>query len=171
MQKTTTAKIVGRVVFTVFTVLLVGVIAASFVPMVFGLIPCSIGTDEMEPAVNKGSYVVVKSVEFSEITVSDILLFEAPKTGERFIRRVSDIYSDEKQLVTSGDADGALDPMTTAYSCVLGKVILVVPFVGYLSLFAESLIGKAIILLVFVIWISVEIEIFRSEKRRVNPNE
>ncbi len=171
MQKTAKTKAAGRILFICFTVLFVGIIASSFVPMLFGFIPCSVGTNEMEPAVDKGSYVLVKAVDFEDIGISDILLFESPKTGDRFVRRVADIYSDEKQLVTSRDADGALDPMTTAYSCVLGRVVHSVPFIGYLSLFCESLIGKVVIMAIFIIWIAVEIEIYRSKKRGDESDE
>ncbi len=164
-------KIFKRTVFIVFTVLFVGLIALSFVPSIFGFIPCSVSTDSMEPAVKKGSYVLSKPVEFSDIAVSDILLFEVPKTGERFVRRVADIYEDGKQLVTSDGEINGPDPMTTAYSCVLGRVVYSVPYIGYPYLFADSLIGKTVIILFYIVWTAIEIEIYRSGKRGEHPNE
>ncbi len=164
-------KILGRTLFIVFTVLFICVIALSFVPTAMGLIPCSISTDSMEPYVKKGSYVLSKPVKFGEIEVSDILLFEVPKTGERFVRRVADIYEDDKQLVTSDGEVNGLDPMTTSYSCVLGEVVYSVPYVGYPYMFADSLTGKSVIILFYIVWAAIEIEIYSKAKRGEHPNE
>lgn len=165
MQKTAKTKILGRIAFAVFTVLFVCIIAMSFVPRMFGMIPCSVGSDSMEPTVARGSFVLTKPTAFEDIKVSDILLFEAPKTGERFTHRVMDIYTEEKQFVTAGDANDGYDPMTTAYSCVLGKVVYVIPLVGYLSLFVDSLVGKIVIVLFYIVWAAVEIEIYSLKKK------
>ena len=170
MPKVTKTKIFKRAVFLLFTVLFVFVIALSWLPKIFGLIPCSIASDSMEPAIGKGSYVLVRPIEFEDIKTSDILLFEVPKTGERFARRIVDIYEEKKQFVTSGDANDECDPMTTSYSCVLGKVIFSVPMIGYPSLFLDSLTGKIFIMLFYIVWIAIEIEIYRSKKGG-HPNE
>lgn len=171
MQKSAKNKVFERLIFILFTVLFVGVIALSAVPGAFGMISCSVSTDSMEPQIKKGSYVLTKPIEFKDIQISDVLLFEAPKTGERFVRTVADVYTDENQIVTSGNDSAGLDPMTTAYSCVLGKVVYSIPIVGYMYSFADSLIGKIVIMLFYIVWAAIEIEIYKAKKRGEHPNE
>lgn len=137
----------------------------SVVPRAAGYKAYGVNSNSMYPAIEKGSLVLTKPVAFEDIKTGDILTFYDSHTSGYFSHRVSAIYQDSKQLVTKGDANVSPDPKTTHYSCVEGKVIHVIPFLGYPYIVVNSLFGVIFFAAVFILWAAFEIEAFKTGKK------
>ena len=155
-----------QVLFALVLLISAGFLILSFVPRLMGYSVCCVHDDSMQPQFPQGAYVLARQIPFAQIRAGDVLVFEEPDTGYTFLRRVVEVWTDKQQLVTMADTAKQPDPMTTAYSCVVGKVTHSVPYLGYPSVWLHTVFGKAVLALLYIIWISVEIEAFRVSKRR-----
>ncbi|MCA9355784.1 signal peptidase I [Candidatus Kaiserbacteria bacterium] len=101
----------------------------------------------MEPAIPIGSLVVVK--KFERYEVGDVITFggdfasSLPTTH----RIISDSISEGKlSYETKGDANATPDEKLVDVDSVRGKVILSLPFLGYLLDFARQPLGFALLI-------------------------
>lgn len=140
-------------------------IGISMIPRLVGYTPCGIHEDgaALYP---KGTLVLARAIEWEDIRVGDVLVFKDPDSGACFTRCAVQLLQQEHQIVTASSMDDAADPMTTAYRCVVGKVGRSVPVLGYPAIWFHTFWGKAVIALLYIIWISVQIELYRTAKRR-----
>ena len=159
-------KIFRSIIFWLVVAVSVLLLASSLLPRILGYSVCSVRDESMEPAFPKGSLVLARPIDFADISVGDVLVFEDPQTGDCFTRNVADIWEDEQELVTVGADDAEPDPYTTAYRCVVGSVRAHFPLVGYPSVLFHTLWGKICIALLYIIWIAVELERGRASKKR-----
>ena len=159
-------KIVGRCLLVLVILVSVVLIAISLVPRACGFVPCGLHDDSMEPMFGKGALVLIKPVAFDDIRAGDVLVFSDPDSSANFTRVVREVWHTEQQLVTSSASSAELDPMTTAYRCVVGRVERSVPVLGYPALWVHTTIGKIILACIYIIWIAVEIEAYGASKRR-----
>ncbi len=96
----------------------------------------------MEPAIKTGSIVVVKPV--SEYVIDDVITFSsghrnAMPTTHR-IEEVKEVGG-KKVFVTKGDANDSIDMNEVLFRNVIGKVLLDIPYVGYVIATAQKPIG------------------------------
>ena len=159
-------KIVGRCLLIAVILVSVLLIAISLLPRAFGFVPCGLHDDSMEPLFPKGTLVLAKPIAFEAIEAGDILVFSDPNSSANFTRVVREVWHTDRQLVTSSVSSDELDPMTTAYRCVVGKVERSIPILGYPAVWAHTTIVKIILACLYIIWIAVEIEAFGASKRR-----
>ncbi len=130
-----------------------------------------VGSGSMTPTINIGDVVVVKGVEFEELKVGDIISFETP--SKPIVHRIIAFEEhDGKTFIrTKGDANPCPDFFLVRYEDVIGKVIFIIPKIGYIFLFFETPLGYVarigIFLALFVLWIGVEniVGIFKREER------
>ncbi len=105
-----------------------------------GIYPTVIVSKSMSPLIEPGDLVVVLKVPYCKIHVGDIIHFW---DGQQFIvHRVIDIrvIGSYKFFITKGDANEAPDPDPVPQTSVLGKMILVIPKIGWLSILVKRLI-------------------------------
>jgi signal peptidase I len=101
----------------------------------------------MEPAISTGSVVVVSPVDVENIHVGDIISFTSFQV--KIIHRVAEIQgSSPIFFVTKGDANRDTDFAMVPAQNVHGKVVLSIPFVGYLISFLKTIEGIGAIILV-----------------------
>lgn len=100
----------------------------------------------MEPAIHTGGIVVIKPSQTYK--VGDIITF-GPDTKTQIPtthRIVSIAGSGSQQMFTTkGDANDAEDPAPAKLSDVKGKVVLTVPYLGFVLDFAKKPIGFALL--------------------------
>jgi signal peptidase I len=102
----------------------------------------------MEPAIPTGS--VVATIPRSEYRVGDAVTFTGIRAQEASVtHRIIGIEENQGQtlFVTKGDTNDHEDLRRVTEEEIMGSVFLVVPYVGYLSAFAQTRAG--IILLIF----------------------
>ena len=100
-------------------------------------------TGSMEPAIPVGGIVVIKPVDPETLKTGDIICFKFTEDTSVTHRIVN--IADEG-FVTKGDANEDPDQWAVKKENVIGKVILTIPFIGYLGYFVRTSTG--IILLI-----------------------
>ena len=125
----------------------------SFLFIVFVLIPALMGSlhflivlsGSMQPAINPGDVVVTSATDINSIHVGDVITFKQPSvkdSNECVTHRVFNIsYDDGIQLQTKGDANENPDITLVNSSNFIGKVVFVIPDLGYLPGFVQSPLG------------------------------
>lgn len=158
-------ELMRHVLFWVVLIVSLLLIVLSFAPRVLGYSSCGIRDESMQPVLHRGDWTLTKPVAFGDIRVGDMLTFADPKTGEQFTRSVAEVWTEQQELVTRS-AEGVLDPYTTAYRCVVGRVVRTVRFLGYPSVWLQTFPGKVLLAVLYIIWLAAEIEFFAAQKRR-----
>ncbi len=123
--------------------LIVTIISLSF----FGFIPTfTAKSNSMSPLINTGSVVML--TKRSEYKPGDIISYYTQDQGKeeivthRIIRMGGNVY------VTKGDANQAIDREVVRPRLVIGKVMLIIPYLGYLINFAKGPIGLWLIMII-----------------------
>lgn len=132
-------------------VLVVLVLAAVVIPFVVYAVPGVVGADHglvvlsgsMEPKMSPGDAVIVREVPASEIQQRDIITFQRAGSETPTTHRVIEVQQtdDGTAYVTKGDANEERDRGTVSQDRVIGEVILVIPFIGYVIQFANTQLG------------------------------
>lgn len=155
-------------VFAVLAAVMALLCVAVWLPAVFGIEAHYVKTGSMEPNIPEGSMVYTKAVELENIVTGvDVLLFSNDAQNKSFTHRVMYIDYKNELLYTKGDANNGPDPLPTPFEQCRGKVSFYVPFWGYVVEAVNSVAGKAIIALVYIVWLAVEIEGCKSRKKAV----
>lgn len=125
-------------------------------PFVVTGVPAIIGADqsfvvmsgsmaaEPKPVINPGDVVIVNDVDPTQVTTGDIVTYttgsETPTT-----HRVVDVQRQDGQLLftTKGDNNEDADPQAIQAGQLLGRVMLTIPLIGHVVLFANTTLGFA----------------------------
>jgi signal peptidase len=92
----------------------------------------------MEPAIPVGGMVVIKPVNLENLREGDIICFrfsESTSVTHRIINVTDEGFK------TKGDANEDPDQGIVEKENVIGKVIFIIPFIGYLGYFVRTPIG------------------------------
>ena len=132
------------------------VLLAVVVPFVIFAVPAVIGGDashvvlsgSMAPAISAGDVIVTTGVDAGEIEQGDVITFRAPGEQIPTTHRVVDVVDDGEYTAfhTKGDANEDPDPQPVPADEVLGEVILVIPYIGRVILFASTAEGMILFL-------------------------
>lgn len=123
----------------------------------------------MEPAIKTGSAVIVKSA--SSYMIGDIITFYDNENKKNFVthRLVEKINSgNTTQLITKGDANNTNDSTNISNDLIVGRVILSVPYLGYLIELIKTTTGFVIIIVIpATIIIYEELKKIHQEARKI----
>ena len=120
-------------------------------PSCLGIKTYAIISGSMEPNINIGDIVVAKSIKNKEesIKVGDVISY---RKGQAVItHRITNIEKDENGILrisTKGDNNNAEDSERILINNIEGKVITVIPKIGYVTLVLKD---KIVIIIIFVI--------------------
>jgi signal peptidase len=103
-------------------------------------------SDSMSPGINRGSLTIVES--FSSYQVGDAISYYSLVDGQEEIitHRVMSIGGNV--YTTKGDANQVADRELVRPRLVIGKVIAIIPYFGFLITFAKSLIGDWLLIII-----------------------
>ena len=115
-------------------------LAATFVPTIFGLESLVVASGSMTPAMPVGSVAMTREIDARAISVGDIISFRHRSAAETTTHRVIAVKAEGSQVVftTKGDANDAPDPETVVVTGSIHKVEYVVPGAGYVVGYARS---------------------------------
>jgi signal peptidase len=99
----------------------------------------------MEPAIPVGGIVVIKPVDPETLKIGDIICFKLTEPTS-ITHRIINIT--DQGFITKGDANEDPDQWIVKKENVIGKVILTVPFVGYLGYFVRTPIGFILLIII-----------------------
>jgi len=113
-------------------------LAALSITGFFGFKPVVVTSSSMKPTINVGDIVVVK--KGVQPVPGDIAEFY--HEGSFVVHRVIDVdYRKEgKYYVTKGDAVKEKDPFETPSDYVIGRVSIIIPKLGWISIYSQSLL-------------------------------
>lgn len=108
---------------------------------VFPLYPSVILSGSMEPGIKKGDIVLVKKMAGDEVKTGDIIQFKQGKI--KITHRVVEIREGQGARVyrTKGDANSGPDPEPVHPQQVEGRVVQVVPKLGWVTLVIKTMTG------------------------------
>jgi signal peptidase len=98
--------------------------------------PLIVLSGSMTPIMLPGDIIIVKSINQNELEVGDVVAFQPPgsKPNTLVTHRVISLEEGKECLFqTKGDANNAKDAFKVPVSKEVGKLIFVIPFVGYLT--------------------------------------
>ena len=137
-------------------------------PSFLGIKTYVIVSGSMEPNIQIGDIVIVKSIKNKEeaIKIGDIISF---RKGQMVItHRITNIEKDENgilRIATKGDNNNTEDSERILMNNIEGKVVKIIPKIGYITLVLKD---KIIIIIAFIIAYNYMI---RSEKIKNRKRE
>lgn len=146
-ESTTTsrARSAGRYVVGGGALLLLLALVAPFV--VYGF-PGVIGADasfvvlsgSMEPDIKTGDAVIVDGVRPGQVAVGDVITFTRDGASAPITHRVIEVTGDgpTREFVTKGDNNEEADARTVPAANVVGRVVLTIPYIGFVIDFANT---------------------------------
>jgi signal peptidase len=137
----------------------------------------AVASGSMIPTLNVGDLIVVQgglnvSSVVAQYGTGDIIVFHKPgNPDELIVHRAVEKINDG--LKTKGDNNGGADYWIVTDDELVGKVVGVVPYLGYVPLYVHSPTGIMIILLIIVVLILLEfvIPIARERTKAQKPVE
>lgn len=149
------------------------VICLSFVTIrVSGLSSYVVTGGSMEPAIHKGSLVLVQPVSPSEVKVGDVITFQ--QYDQTTTHRVIGVTQDARGLVfkTKGDANSVADPEDKTFPGAVGIVRGTLPLAGYIAAGAQAYWRLLLTLVAAAIFFSCAgVLVFRSETSTASPRK
>lgn len=152
--------------------ILVGILIAALaiiaglliLPRCFGCQSMAVLSGSMEPEISVGSIVFVKEVEPETLEVGDVITYQIG-SGTMVTHRIQEVLADEDAFITKGDANEVEDGAPVIYSSIVGKEVFHIPYLGYVSIYAQTPIGiMAICGLVIVLILLVFLpDVFKKE--------
>ncbi len=105
-----------------------------------GLKIAVIASTSMYPVIDVGDVVI--SIKDRNVRIGDIIEYWDPRTKNIIVHRVIDTSYIKGKLmyITKGDANKDKDPYPVAIEQIIGKVIAVIPKIGWISLWLKSLL-------------------------------
>lgn len=158
-------KTVIRIALLVLVALIIGVnvytinasrIAGDTVPMPFGVGAAVVLSGSMEPELSVGDLLVI--VRRNSYEVRDIVVYQDGRMA--VTHRIVAISDDE--VITRGDANNIEDDPITPEQ-IKGKVVLAVPFIGYLINVIKTPLGTLLILAAAIFLLERS---FRTQKQK-----
>ena len=156
-ESTTTSRAAsaGRYLVGGGALLLLLALVAPFV--VYG-VPGVIGADasfvvlsgSMEPDIKTGDAVIVDSVRPGQVAVGDVITFTRDGASAPITHRVIDVTGDgaTREFVTKGDNNEEADARTVPAANVVGRVVLTIPYIGFVIDFANTEPGYLLLVVV-----------------------
>lgn len=142
-------KIISIVSDIMFVVLMITIIASavlfannnSMEKSIFGYRFYNVLTPSMEPTIPVGSMVFVKMVEPYELKVGDVITYSTSTDGSVVVtHRINEINAENGKIsfITKGDANKVTDISPVVSSSVIGKVNLIVPYLGNILTYIQE---------------------------------
>jgi signal peptidase I len=101
-------------------------------------------SNSMSPIINNGSLSVVKAQPANSYEVGDVITFYQADLQKEVTHRIYRLGGN--MYVTKGDYNEAIDAQPVNPRLVIGRVIMVIPFLGYWATFIKSQIGVSLII-------------------------
>ena len=132
----------------------------------FKLQAFTVNSGSMEPAIKTGSVVFVWPSNV--YTKGDVITYTATANSDivnskTYTHRVVGYNKTLKGLITKGDANNATDSGVVTTKNIIGKVILTIPYLGYLVSFIQTQMGF-ILLVIFPLTLIVYHELSNIKK-------
>ena len=124
-----------HVLVSLLRILVIIGIVVLFLPAVFRIYPNIVLSGSMEPEIPTGSLAYVYAgYPIEMIHTEDVVEYEL-RNGTEILHRVVEVNAEEKSFKTKGDANESEDLCAVDFEQYRGKLLLAVPYVGYVVSF------------------------------------
>lgn len=133
-KREVTVKEANKSIFTFIPFLVIFIVSILFVLGVFKYVPLSVASNSMKPLFSRGDAIVYKKVkDIDKIVVDDVVCYRSD--DKIVMHRVVKIekINGKKYFTTKGDNLSANDPFKVKEKQILGTIKLVVPKIGFPS--------------------------------------
>ena len=155
----------GRLItYLIYSLVIIFALLALLGKLSFGGIRLlTVRSGSMAPQIKIGSLILVKN-EIS-YQVGEIITLQIANQEETITHRIVQIDQEDgvNLYTTRGDANTAPDNEPVAHGAILGKVVLSLPFVGYIVAFSRTWPG-VIILIIIPATVVIYDEIIKMKK-------
>lgn len=171
-------KVLGALKFVVSVVLIIalGYVLLNYVPFIAKYDHYVIVTNSMEPTINVGDIVIINTdVTYEELEAGQIIAFKADIRGdgreEVVVHYLFSVTETDgvRTYRSKPEISEDIDPWTLEDSDIVGTYVLKIPKIGPILLFAQSTIGRIVILADLVV-IYALLSFFPSTKKPKKPN-
>ena len=141
-----TRKII-KITLLIVIVTIVAVFLIFFRPVALGgdTLYEPVFTGSMEPTVPVGSIVIIKPTDPNTLQKGEIICFKF--SGSTSItHRITNITNEG--FITKGDANEDPDTWTVGKENVIGKLIFIIPYIGYIGYFVKTPIGFTLLIII-----------------------
>jgi signal peptidase len=107
-----------------------------------GLRPTVIYSGSMQPSMDIGDIAMIQEVPIDKIRQGDVIQYRTENT--KLIHRIQKVYEDGNTtiFITKGDANNVPDDSPILPEQVMGKVILNIPKIGWITIYFKSILNK-----------------------------
>lgn len=157
-----------KILIILVIILLGSIILISYLPIPGNYSILSVQSGSMEPAISMGSIVIIKPSK--EYKINEIITIQDPANKSISVtHRIVDIINTDNTIgfVTKGDANESFDSEKRDIEDILGKVIIHIPYLGYVISFIKTSPG----LLMTIIVPSLVIIISEINKIQIEINK
>jgi signal peptidase len=104
-----------------------------------------------------GSVAFIENVPAESLQVGDVVVFQPPSSREPLMHRIISIEEVDGQRVfgTKGDANESPDPWKLTINGEGGRLVYVVPYVGYLFWFFQTRLAWAVVVFPIVAYLGL----------------
>lgn len=128
------------IVFAILLSVHIKAIKTGEEPSLFGYKGFYVGSGSMSPEIPVGSLIVVEETDAENIVEKDIITYRNSKKTV-VTHRVIEIDQKDQSFITQGDANEYHDLFPVKPEQIIGRVVLDIPYVGYLIDFLRSKYG------------------------------
>ena len=139
----------------IFYYIIIGIMALIAVLLIVSAFPITgnykvmmVLSGSMEPAIGKGSVVVVRPSD--DYKIGEVITFKFKNSEESTTHRIEEIriVGGKPVYVTKGDVNNAPDTREVLQEDIIGKVLFDIPYIGYVIDFAKRPVGFMILIIV-----------------------
>lgn len=134
-----------------------------------------VSSRSMVPVLDVGDIIIVNgNVDYEELYVGNIIVFNMPPRNERVIvHRIDQIIIDRNEigLITKGDNNIRIDSWIVNNENYIGKVIYHIPNIGHLAIWLAPPINYYLIAAVLIIMIYLEVNKNKEKNKETEKNE
>jgi signal peptidase len=125
----------------------------------------------MQPTFTAGDVIVTVDTPVHSLQVNDIITYRSPDNPKSLMtHRIVNILHDGRVLAfqTKGDANEDPDQYVVSSKLIVGRMVLTIPFVGYLAQISHSFLGFLLLVLApgTVVICAEVVSIVKKEKRK-----
>ena len=153
------------IVFVILVVFL-GIVTFLSVFDIAGLKILNVQSGSMEPSILAGSTIVIKGAQSYQ--ANDIITFNQTSIKDDQYHQIVTTHrvvgKNGEEFITKGDANLVEDSYKVHGEDIIGKVIITIPFLGYLSSFSKTPLGFVVLIMLPGLLIIIN-EVFTLAKR------
>ncbi len=169
------AGLLGRLLAIVGGLAFAGLVAALLVVAalpLFGYRAAVITGGSMQPSIGLGGLVVSHPASPDALGVGDVITFRRPEAAADVTHRIVGIEQVDgaPSFTTKGDANDSPDPRAISFASNVDRVVLTVPYAGYVISFTHSPQGLATLILLPAIGLGILQVLGMGKGKRAGEN-